>query len=209
MALERVCGPDDIIAGTTDGVCGRNNRVSLHLRPWAWWWRTKRNVCPFRTVQRSRFVTYYPHERAELIRDLVGRKAFESYFKFTIERNPWDREVSLYYWRTRKDRQIRFEDFVRANPKKFWVDNFDIYTIGGSLAADHVMRYENLKEEMAAVAQIIGCDPTLVALPHAKPRRVKQATYQQYYDDELRMIVEERYRREITLFNYRFEGTNA
>jgi hypothetical protein len=139
---------------------------------------------------------------------LVGRRTFESYFKFTVERNPWDREVSLYYWRTRKDRQISFPDFVQANPRKFWVDNFDIYTIDGTLAADYVIRYENLAEEMASVARILGCDPTTVALPHAKPRRVKQSTYQEYYDDELRMIVGERYRREIRLFNYSFDDNH-
>ena len=42
----------------------------------------------------------------------------------------------------------------------------------GDLAADYVMRYENLGDELAMLARIIGCDPSAIALPHAKPRRV-------------------------------------
>lgn len=205
LALEPLCGAADIIAATKDGVRGRNNRVPLHLRPFAWWWRTKRDVCPFRKHQQSPFATYYSHDRAELIRKLVGRKVFDSYFKFTIERNPWDREVSLYYWRTRRRPETKFRDFVLYNQQKFWVDNFNIYTIDGELVADYVMRYETLEDDLRVVSRLIGCDPAALSIPHAKPRRVERANYQSFYDLELRNIIAERHQREINLFNYRFD----
>jgi Sulfotransferase family len=197
-ALVPLCGPNDIITATHDGISGRNDRLPVPLGAFAWCWR-------YRRIQRSPFATYYPHERAELIKTLVGRKVFNSYFKFTIERNPWDREVSLYFWRTRKRPDTSFNDFVRSNRRKYWVDNFDIYTIGGNLAADHVMRYENLEPELAALARTIGCAPSAITLPHAKQRRVDKADYRTYYDDELRDIIARRHRREIELFEYRFE----
>jgi Sulfotransferase family len=197
-ALVPLCGPEDIIAATHDGISGRNDRLPVPLGAFAWWWR-------YRRIQRSPFATYYPHERAELIKTLVGRRVFNSYFKFTIERNPWDREVSLYFWRTRKRPDTSFNDFVRTNRRKYWVDNFDIYTIDGKLAADHVMRYENLSDELTALARIIGCDPSAITLPHAKQRRVDKVDYRTYYDDELRNIIANRHRREIELFEYSFE----
>jgi hypothetical protein len=205
MALQALCGPDDIIAPSADGVRGRNGRLPLHLRPVAWWWRARRNIYPLRRIHHSRFVTYYPHERAELIRHLVGRRIFDSYFKFTVERNPWDREVSLYFWRTRKQPETSFQDFVRTNPQQHWVDNFMIYTIDGTLVADHVIRYEKLSEEMTRLAGIIGWKPQVVTLPHVKPRRVKRTHYQSFYDEKLRDIIAERHRREIELFKYEFE----
>jgi hypothetical protein len=198
LALMPLCGQEDIIAEAEDGISGRNDRLPVPLGAFAWGWRYWR-------IQRSPFTSYYTHERAKLIRTLVGRRIFDSYFKFTIERNPWDREVSLYFWRTRKHPHMTFSDFVRTNRPKLWIDNFDIYTIDGKLAADHVMRYENLGDELISLARVIGCDPSAISLPHAKPRRVDKRKYQTYYDDELREIIAKRHRREIELFAYSFD----
>ena len=173
-ALVPLCGPDDVVAATHDGISGRNHHLPVPLGAFAWFWR-------YRRIQRSPFITY------------------------TIERNPWDREVSLYFWRTRKRPETSFGDFVRTNRQKYWVDNFDIYTIRGDLAADHVMRYENLGDELVSLARTIGCDPSAIALPHAKPRRVDKLDYRSYYDDELRDIIAKRHHREIELFEYSFE----
>ena len=44
---------------------------------------------------------FYPHIPAGEIRRLIGEQIRGDYFKFTIERNPWDGQVSLYHWHYR------------------------------------------------------------------------------------------------------------
>ena len=43
----------------------------------------------------------FNHMPVSMVRRMLGRKKFETYFSFAIERNPWDAVVSLYHWRFR------------------------------------------------------------------------------------------------------------
>ena len=64
-------------------------------------------------------VRYYNHIPAGSIRDNVGAQTFDSYQKFCVVRNPWDRAVSLYFWRknrpdaNRLGKETSFADFIR------------------------------------------------------------------------------------------------
>jgi len=44
---------------------------------------------------------YRAHTAAEEVRNLLGRETFGRYFKFSVERNPYDKVVSLYTWLNR------------------------------------------------------------------------------------------------------------
>ena len=56
---------------------------------------------------------FHEHMNARDVRRAIGPEVFDAYLKVTIVRNPWDREVSRYFWATRGD----------ANPPPFdrWV----------------------------------------------------------------------------------------
>ena len=58
-----------------------------------------------------------PHQSARVIQHRVSRKIWSSYFKFTIERNPFDKMVSMYFMNWGKNGVDRpgksFEDWVR------------------------------------------------------------------------------------------------
>ena len=79
-----------------------------------------------------------------MVRRMLGRKQFESYFSFAVERNPWDAVVSLYHWHVRDSASpVPFPEYVGSQA----VDTFArkqhrIYRLDGRGAVDRVLRYE-------------------------------------------------------------------
>ena len=87
IALSRICGPDDIITPITE--TDEQLRKAAGGRP-----PQHYTAPPLEIEGRA-------HMPASAVRRIVGTDVWESYFKFAIERNPWDAVVSLYYWRNR------------------------------------------------------------------------------------------------------------
>lgn len=156
----------------------------------------------------------HPHATARQARAVLGRKVFDGYFKFAVERNPWDRQVSLYFHRAwkRGDRKPDFDRDMRLvwyrNTEYTRLRNWDIYAIGGKVAVDRVLRYEQLDAELAELATKLGLPP--LALPHARSEyRSERPHYSTYYSDKTRALVARWYRREIDALGYRFETSGG
>ncbi len=152
----------------------------------------------------------HPHASARQARRVLGRKVFDGYFKFAVERNPWDRQVSLYFhraWKTRRksldfDRDLR--SFWYRNSEYVRLRNWSIYAIGGTVVADRVLRYEYLDDDLkqlAADLNIKGLGP----LPRKRRYTAPRPHYSRYYSPQTRELVARWYAREIDAFGYRFE----
>jgi hypothetical protein len=208
LALSRICGPDDVITRVSAedeveriGPGPQNLEIPERFRPAGW--RLRR----FLGVRASKAGTeYYNHMPASEVRNAMDASLFDTYRKLTIVRNPWDREVSLYYW-TYRDRQDRpsFDSFVRKPRYRPDRKNFEVYSIGGRIVADVVLRYERLQEDFTAFVESLGVSPA-PTLPRAKGGHRAQGTrdYRKMYTPETRRIVERRFRREIGAFGYEF-----
>ena len=126
-------------------------------------------------ILESRYLILPKERRME-----IGRKQFETYFKFGFVRNPWDRVVSLYE-RTEalqlRDK-MNFEQFVdwinyssatcvHSSPHRYQLDWF--VDPNGNVLADFIGKFETLAKDWAFVAQKLGIDKKL---PHrrANPR---------------------------------------
>lgn len=151
------------------------------------------------------------HATAARIRD-VYPKEWNSYYKFCVVRNPFDRLVSDYFWRTRgmKERPS-FSDMVDAIYRSDRLeglaplipDNWPIYTIDDRIAVDRVIRYENLEAELADVLDHLGI--TLKeGIPRVKSHYRRGAGYRSFYTEEDVRKVEERFKSEILAFGYSF-----
>src|SRR5690606_20572751 len=89
--------------------------------------------------------TFYNHMPARKVRRIVGAGTWNNYFKFTVERNPWDAQVSLYFWKYRDPlRRPPFETYVRSLQARPQSTNFSIYAIGDTIAVNYVCQYERL-----------------------------------------------------------------
>ncbi len=205
IALSKYCGPDDIITRITPG--DEKIRAELGYRG------PQKDRYPLSSYQpkdwgylltRGKRPKLYNHLPAAEARQRLGDEIWNSYFKFTIERNPWDRAVSLYYWRTRdaKARPSFTQYLTDTAPDQ--LSNFDVYAIDGAVAMDHVIRFEQLSSDLARVAERLGL-PGTTELPNAKGGvRKDKRPYRESYGDQEREIIARACSREIAHFGYEF-----
>jgi hypothetical protein len=161
-----------------------------------------------------RWFGLHTHATAAQVRDIVGRKIFDSYYKFAVERNPWDRQVSLYAHREWKkgrpadhfDRDMR--SLIYRNTEYVRLNNWSIYGIGENIVADRVLRYERLNEELDELAATLGI-PALADLPRLRRYTQDRPHYSTYYSDTTHDLVARWYAQEIEALGYQFEGVKG
>ena len=93
---------------------------------------------------------------------------FNSYFKFSFVRNPWDRIVSEYKYRGHPLRMDFKTWLSRHLPKPGFTDAYNhivpqydfLYDDRGTLLADFVGRYERLQADFEVVCARLGIPPT-------------------------------------------------
>lgn len=205
IALSKVCGPDDIITRISPedeatrrelGYRGpQNDKLSFPKHFFSNW---KAFV-----LTRGHF---YNHMSAGEVRAALGDEIWNSYYKFCFERNPWDRVVSLYYWRCQQEPRPSISEFLDSGvPKVLKRRGYGVYTIDDEVAVDRVCRFENLEQELEQVCnQRLGLPEKLV-LPRAKSGyRKDKRHYRELLDDEDRRKVAALFAREIALFGYEF-----
>ena len=148
----------------------------------------------------------------------------KSHFTFSFVRNPWDKLVSQYFWNGPgakdgmrgvgvpshtfpPDKQITFSEYVKDYVNKgmrissAWpLQLLPFISDGGKVAIDFIGRFENLQEDFNIVCDKIGIPHQ--QLPHRN--KTKHTHYTEYYDDEAREIVAEKYAKDIQCFGYKF-----
>jgi hypothetical protein len=154
-----------------------------------------------------------------------------NYFKFTFVRNPWDRFVSLYNYYIKGSELygtrdvvpfVSFEHFVDRlnnncemisahvsdNPhvrkvhyksQISFIESSKLCTTGID-SLDYLGRFENLQQDFNIICDKIGIPQQ--QLPYVN--KTKHKHYTEYYDDETRQIVAEKYANDIEMFGYEF-----
>lgn len=207
IALSKFCGPNDVITPISPedekirkefGCRGPQNYLS------PLWDYTYKDLTRF--FQKGRRVhRFYNHISASEVLAHVGPKLWDNYFKFCFERNPWDRIVSLYYWRYKSEPRPTFSDFVASDdPLINKQKGFDLYTIDGHIAVNKICRFENMAEELETIRSQLGI-PESLDLPHAKSRfRKNRQSYHDYFGEEEKGKIAELFSDEIILLGYEF-----
>jgi hypothetical protein len=237
LALARICGPDDVITATVHPE-DRALRESLGTG----YRREQNDAIPLRyltaldiaqAIRRGRRPRFYNHIGAAEIRRFVSPDVWDGYFKFCVERNPWDKVVSLYSWWRELERQFHgdpkslrrglgpaargVEWMIRHHPvgsmslsefvqsgRGNLVNGYNLYTINVEVVVQRVLQFERLAEEMAALANELGI-PDLPPLPRAKTGvRSPHQHYRDLLNDDDRRKIATVFAREIAHFGYTF-----
>lgn len=156
--------------------------------------------------------------------ELYDKERFQSYFKFTFVRNPWDRLVSAFFYlkqggmtpqdKTWAGRHLArfdtFDAFVRSlvDPKfrrvalawPHFAPQLDyIRDCSGRICVDYCGRVESFSRDYDRVCSILGV-PARVR----DTNRSSHDEYYTYYTRESVEIVRDVYREDVAAFNYEF-----
>ena len=159
----------------------------------------------------------YGHPKLEEYFDSFNDKYnLEEYFIFSFCRNPFDRLVSAFNYiqgggvnrfdeRLRDDlglQNLEFKEFalnlLNQDLPEHFMPQVNFFA-GRNL--NFVGKFENIQQDFDIVCDKIGIPRQ--KLPHRNKRNHKH--YTEYYDDETRQIVAEKYAKDIEYFGYKFE----
>jgi hypothetical protein len=205
--LSRLCGPKDIVTPIAPPVEGHQPRnyeglinpiPEILQRPGKLF-----SVLRHTITSREKF---YNHMPAREIRNRVPADVWNSYFKFCVERNPWDKVLSHYHMHAaREGGSLSLDEYLARG--RFPVNYFR-YTnrSGTNVLVDRVLHYENLLAELSEVfSQLqIPFDGTLGVAAKSE-YRTDRRPYQEVLSDDQRKIIENVFAKEIELHGYRFE----
>ena len=138
---------------------------------------------------------------------------FENYFKFAFTRNPFDRLVSVFHGRVQGKMvprnktlaELGFTESIKSGHIfKFCKTQvghyFNLRNKDGTIPLDFIGRVENYQKDFNIVCDKIGIPHQ--QLPHKNASKHKH--YTEYYNDETKQIVAEKYAKDIEYFNYEF-----
>ncbi len=158
------------------------------------------------------------HLTAKEVISRVGQEQWDSAYKFTFVRNPWDRAVSLYEYRRKKNKTqiatkgIEFTEWVNYvfsdhpdpyfhnNPKSFQPQVEWLKDDNGRVTVDFVGRFESINKDFDRIKELTGSSANL---PHLNAS--KRTSYQSYYDADTRALVHHWFHQDIALFGYSFD----
>jgi len=152
-----------------------------------------------------------PHTKPSEIKD----KNLLNYFKFCFVRNPWDWQVSLYFYMLLKKnhrqhaliKSMNFEQYIE------WRVNYECFTqyewlsengnLSGNIDIDFIGKYEFLNSDFNKICDIlkIGC-----SLPYKNKTNHKH--YTEYYTEKSKKIIEKAFKKDINFFGYSFKNKN-
>lgn len=158
----------------------------------------------------SRFIKarkFQSHIPASKVKARIPEKIWKEYFKFCVERNPWDKVLSHYYFVAKRykgyNKNMPFDEYISLGELPY---NYPKYTDrNGEIIVDRVIKYENLMTELTDVFSFLGIpfDGTLNANEKSHYRN-DQRPYQEIYTKEQREIIQRLFDCEILMHGYTF-----
>lgn len=154
IALSKHCGSQDIISRIhksdkndlieAGGKDEQNSDVPFskyNSRDW------------FQFLIRGRKQVFTEHNNATYLKRWLGNDIWNGYYKFCFERNPIDKFLSYYFWRTR-DVDQSLEEFMRSELAN--LSDLAIYSIDSEIVADDIFLYEHMDESINQLENRLG-----------------------------------------------------
>ena len=156
------------------------------------------------------------HARPNYVNNCMNTHARDTYYKFTVVRNPWDRMVSCYYYLYNINKN-KFGDFSTWLKNAHTVVTTKSYREGdhltpqleythdtdGNQIVDQIGRFETLQTSYNTLCEQINIPCVELKLVNRSGKRLSQDHRDQYSDQD-RELVREMYGEEIEQYGYAF-----
>jgi hypothetical protein len=160
------------------------------------------------------------HIKPRKLKDHFADKKWnwDEYFKFTFVRNPWARMVSSFNYQKKVVYEKEKYEIDHSSYEKYkkltehddfslWLRDREYASFlnflsddSGNLMMDFIGKVENLQHDFNIICDKIG-------IPKQKPphkNKTKHKHYTEYYDEDTKQIVAEKYAKDIEYFGYKF-----
>lgn len=220
IGLSRVCGPNDIITPLNETAGEEDLRRREGGHPPCNWQKPLREHRSFKEwrrllKRRRRSSRFNSHTTMKELQSMLPRVVLDQYVSFTIERNPWDKAVSRYFWQKHRwERRGRsgFPDISSylaylEKEKPHWLSNWGHYTINDKIAVDHVVQYDNLVANLAHIQKDLNLPRNIT--PPRKRAKAGHREVDKHYSELLskadRELISRVCAAEIEAFGYVYE----
>lgn len=147
----------------------------------------------------------YNHMSLKELYDGFPERDLSDYFKFTIERNPAEKLISLYFWDYKGKRPgVSPDEYVKL-PGKLDIlkeRGWNLYTIDGEVAVDSVIDYGSLGPSLERILSGLGITGKVDLVSAKSGLRKDLRPASEILSDESLRIIRERFQEEIALMGY-------
>jgi len=147
---------------------------------------------------------FYHHISCIELMELVSSEIWNTYYKFTVERNPYDKVVSFYYWRKANEKYERIADFILDGGLN-QMRSCELYLNNKFPVVDKIYQYEDLAFfEKDLTKRLNLSEPFQMVAYKAKSKSRKVRDYRQVLDEQAVNLIRIAFAREIELLDYKF-----
>jgi len=106
----------------------------------------------YRKIKRKQI--FQNHASAKEVRDSIPSRIWEGSFKFAFDRHPYEKVVSLTFWRRKLEvaSGVPVEEFIDEIIDQAEYRNFELYSEGGHVLLDKIFKYEDLSSVLGCLA---------------------------------------------------------
>lgn len=140
------------------------------------------------------------HTSLNIYKDLLGKNVYDNLYKFCVVRNPWDMCISFYFSPHWGFKQIKWDENVFLEILNAEIKPYNHYTNFQEM--DHIIRYEKLEQGFEYVLKNLNIPLEKLQVKN----KSEHLNYKEYYNDNLKNLVYNKFKEEINYFNYEFEG---
>lgn len=203
--LSQFCDADDVLTPIYPYVAPH------HAQHYEGMWNPVSELCAAAPAERMQIAWHWMkgkkfrnHASANNVKHRIPSKIWNSYFKFCVDRNPWDKTLSHYHMlRKRHNPDMSFNHYLEKG--KLCLNYPKYCDRKGNVMVDRVLRYENLNQELGDVFRQFNIPFDNGLGVNAKNHyRDDRRPYQEVYSTHQKEHVAQAFSREIAMHQYEF-----
>lgn len=203
--LSQICGKDDIITPIYPHVephFARNYKGYWNPFPELYFYKLRGIKFEFKNFIKK--IKFYNHIPALRIKNRISKHIWNDYYKFCVERNPFDKTLSHYHMiNHNSDGNKTLEEYFKD--RNFCVNYYRYADYNDNIFVDEVIKYESLIDELDVLFRRLGIpfNGSLGVKAKSSYRKDKKP-YQEFFTKKQVNVIRKVFQKEIAIHNYQF-----